>query len=35
LAKERLALLEGTTENTITIQHFENKGTTITIRLKV
>jgi LytS/YehU family sensor histidine kinase len=35
LAKERLALLEGTTENTITIQHLENVGTTITIRLKV
>jgi ligand-binding sensor domain-containing protein len=35
LAKERLALLEGATENTITIQHLENEGTTITIRLKV
>jgi hypothetical protein len=35
LAKERLALLEGTTENSITIQHDKNEGTAVTIRLKV
>lgn len=35
LAKERLALLEGTTENSITIQYTKNVGTTITIRLEV
>lgn len=35
LAKERLALLEGTFENTITIQHKVDEGTTVTIRLEV
>jgi len=35
LAKERLALLEGKNENAVTIQHNKNKGTTITVRLKV
>ena len=35
LAKERLALLEGTTANSITIQHDKNEGTAVTIRLKV
>lgn len=35
LAKERLALLEGTSENSITILHDKNAGTTVTIRLKV
>ena len=35
LAKERLALLEGATENSITVQHDKNKGTTVRIRLKV
>ena len=35
LAKERLALLESTNDNTVTIQHNKNSGTTITIQLKV
>jgi hypothetical protein len=35
LAKERLALLEGADENSITIQHDKNSGTTVTIQLKV
>ncbi|HSN47959.1 MAG TPA: histidine kinase [Flavobacterium sp.] len=35
LAKERLTLLEGAAENSITIQHAKNLGTTVTIRLKV
>jgi hypothetical protein len=34
LAKERLALLDGAAENSITIQHDKNSGTTVTIRLK-
>jgi hypothetical protein len=35
LAKERLALLEGAVENSITVQHDKNSGTTVTIVLKV
>jgi sensor histidine kinase YesM len=35
LVKERLSLLEGTFENTITIQHKINEGTIVTIRLEV
>ena len=35
LAKERLVLLEGSTNNSITIQHDKNVGTEVTIRLKV
>ena len=35
LAKERLALLEGANENAVSIQHDKDKGTTVTIRLKV
>ncbi|MBF2710028.1 sensor histidine kinase [Flavobacterium soyangense] len=35
LAKERLALLESTNENSVTILHDKNSGTAVTIRLKV
>jgi len=35
LAKERLALLDGTTENSVSVEHHKYEGTTVTILLKV